>query len=242
MNFEILGYPINANFINAIEIIILYVLIFFFIKYILLGSINIQIKLLICTFILTVIILESLNTSINYHNIFIVRYKNIIYLTFLLIFFSVFQPELRHLVLKIFNPSKNNKTNANLQNNILAMLYPLKKNKIGALLVIQSSISIEPYMTSYVELDSKISPEILQSIFSKTSILHDGAVIISNGRIKYAKVFFKFMDSDIKDTSIGARHRAAIYISSQTDAEVYVISEERGTISYCKNGILKEIN
>ncbi|MFN7182308.1 MAG: DNA integrity scanning protein DisA nucleotide-binding domain protein, partial [Planctomycetota bacterium] len=71
--------------------------------------------------------------------------------------------------------------------------------------------------------------------------LHDGAVVVIGDRIKYAKVFFKFVDSQIPDNRLGARHRAGIYISEQTDAEVFVVSEERNIISHCKNGILTEL-
>lgn len=201
---------------------------------------NTQLKLLIGVVLIVVIALESLNASTNYHNIFIVKYRNIIYMALLLIFLSAFQPELRYLILKISNLTKNEVSNKNNQINILEMLKPLKEKQIGAFLVIQNSISIEPYMISYTELDSKISSEILQSIFTKTSILHDGAVIISNDRIKYAKVFFKSIDSNIQNNNLGARHRAALYLSTQTDADIYVVSEERGTISYCKNGKLSE--
>lgn len=240
MNIQVLGYTIHIDSISIIEIIALYLLIFFFIKYILLRPINSQIKIAVCAFILTILILESLSVSITYKNVFMVKYRNIIYLFLLLVFFSVFQPELRYLTLKIFDMVKKKKVNPEIQNNIIEMLKPLKEKGLGALLVIQNSVSVEPYLTSYTELDSKISPEILQSIFAKTSVLHDGAVIILNGRIKYARAFFKFTETTTQDSKLGARHRTAIYISTQTDADVYVLSEERGTISHCKNGVLVE--
>jgi len=78
----------------------------------------------------------------------------------------------------------------------------------------------------------------LVSLFVPESVnkLHDGAVIIRNLRIAKAGVFFPMPESRIVDTSLGSRHRAALGITEETDAVVVIVSEERGTISFCFNG------
>ncbi len=242
MNLNIFGYSIYINLISILEILIIYLMIFLFIKFVLLARIGIQVKLLICLFIGLVIVLEIVSRTLSYSNIFIVKYRSIIYIGFIVIFLSVFQPELRYVILKTFNLYKKSKIPYNNISNVMELLKPLQEKKMGALIVLENSISVEPYITSHIEVDSKLTSEILLSIFSKLSILHDGAVVISGDRVKYAKVFFKFVDSQISDSRLGARHRAAIFISTQTDADVFVISEERNTISHCKNGTLNEIH
>ena len=80
--------------------------------------------------------------------------------------------------------------------------------------------------------------ELLVSLFLPESLnkLHDGAVVIRNLRIAKAGVFFPMPDTKILDKSLGSRHRAALGITEETDAVVVVVSEERGTISFCFNG------
>jgi hypothetical protein len=87
-------------------------------------------------------------------------------------------------------------------------------------------------------LDAAISSELLVSLFIPEGInkLHDGAVIIRNYRIAKAGVFFPMPDTRVVDESFGSRHRAALGITEETDAVVVVVSEERGTISFCFNG------
>src|ERR1019366_5486247 len=87
-------------------------------------------------------------------------------------------------------------------------------------------------------IDSAVQRELLVSIFLPESLnkLHDGAVVIRNLRIAKAGVFFPMPDTKVLDKSLGSRHRAALGITEETDAVVVVVSEERGTISFCFNG------
>jgi len=87
-------------------------------------------------------------------------------------------------------------------------------------------------------IDASVQRELLVSLFLPESLnkLHDGAVVIRNLRISRAGVFFPMPDTKILDKSLGSRHRAAVGITEETDAVVVVVSEERGTISFCFNG------
>src|SRR5262249_15919515 len=86
--------------------------------------------------------------------------------------------------------------------------------------------------------DANVQRELLVGIFLPESLnkLHDGAVVIRNLRIAKAGVFFPMPDTKVLDKSLGSRHRAALGITEETDAVVVVVSEERGTISFCFNG------
>jgi hypothetical protein len=87
-------------------------------------------------------------------------------------------------------------------------------------------------------LDAAVTSELLVSLFIPEGInkLHDGAVIIRNYRIAKAGVFFPMPEARVLDESFGSRHRAALGITEETDAVVVIVSEERGTISFCFNG------
>jgi diadenylate cyclase len=235
---QLFNTPIVIDAMSIIEILLLYIAVFFIIRFLFFSKTSLPMRLSAGVFILIVLVLEYLSYTIHEQVILIVKYRYIVYVSVILIYILVFQPELRHIVIKTFGFRK---TNSNEPLEIVEILKELKQRNCGAFLVVENSISVQPFITSYIEIDSKLSKELIISIFSKSSILHDGAVVIERDKIKYAKVFFKFVDNEVNDVNIGARHRAAIYISEQTDCDAYVVSEERGTISYYKHGKLENL-
>jgi diadenylate cyclase len=114
----------------------------------------------------------------------------------------------------------------------------LSKNKIGALIAIEKETPLRVYVESGVFLDANISSEIIQSIFTPTSILHDGGVIIQHGRIAAAGCLFPLTDNQELSRIFGTRHRAAVSLSEETDAIVIIVSEERGDMSLAYKGKL----
>ncbi|MFN3402961.1 MAG: diadenylate cyclase CdaA [Cytophagaceae bacterium] len=106
----------------------------------------------------------------------------------------------------------------------------------GALIVFSKSSELKFYAESGDILDAVISKRLLLSIFQKNSPLHDGAVIISNNRIKAARCILPVSENDQLPAQFGLRHRAAIGITEVTDAIVLVVSEETGQISLAVNG------
>lgn len=115
----------------------------------------------------------------------------------------------------------------------------LVKNKEGALIVFQHGIPLKEYIENGVKLDSVMSKELLISIFHGKGPLHDGAVIAVNGRIAAAACILP-TSFESKDKNLGTRHKAAIGLTDHTDASVIVVSEERGMISFAKNGRLEK--
>ncbi|MFL5730269.1 MAG: diadenylate cyclase CdaA [Cytophagaceae bacterium] len=112
----------------------------------------------------------------------------------------------------------------------------LGSSNTGALIVFAKSSELKFYAESGDILDAQISKRLIISIFQKTSPLHDGAMIISNGRIKAARCILPVSESSELPASFGLRHRAAIGMTEVTDSIVLVVSEETGQISLSVNG------
>ncbi|SFB52170.1 diadenylate cyclase CdaA [Algoriphagus aquimarinus] len=111
----------------------------------------------------------------------------------------------------------------------------LAGSNTGALMVISKSTELKFYAESGDILDAELSKRLLISIFNKYSPLHDGAVIIHNGKIKAARCILPVTEREVP-AQFGLRHRAAIGMSEATDAIVLIVSEETGQLSMSKNG------
>ena len=115
----------------------------------------------------------------------------------------------------------------------------LAKAKIGGIIAVQREVDLSAHVDDGTQLDAQISPELLATIFSPYSPLHDGAVIVRQDRIaSAAAVILRLSQSPLIDRAMGTRHRAAIGLSEETDALVVVISEETGQISLAHRGLL----
>lgn len=112
----------------------------------------------------------------------------------------------------------------------------LSEKKIGALIVFEREIRLKEFIEGAVIIDSKVTKELLISIFNPKSPLHDGAVIISKGKILAAGVVLPLSTNPDIAKDLGTRHRAAIGITEITDAIAIVVSEETGYISLAVSG------
>ncbi len=112
----------------------------------------------------------------------------------------------------------------------------LSGKKIGALIVIEREMEVDNYLEVGTEIDAKVSSEIIMSIFLPYSPIHDGAVIIRQGKLTMAGCFLPLSRNPDLSKTLGTRHRAAIGLSEVTDAVVLVVSEETGAISVAHGG------
>ena len=116
----------------------------------------------------------------------------------------------------------------------------LARHRIGALIAFEQDANLDEFVGVHKghSLDAQVTCQLLVSLFIPEAVnkLHDGAVIIRNYRIAKAGVFFPMPEGRVADDSFGSRHRAALGITEETDAVVVIVSEERGTISFCFNG------
>jgi diadenylate cyclase len=114
----------------------------------------------------------------------------------------------------------------------------LAHKRVGALIVFERDALLDEFIDEGTILDAAVSKELLYSIFipSYENPMHDGAVVIRDGRVHQAGAFLPLTASTKLDKTLGTRHRAAIGLSEETDAAVVVVSEERGSVSLCFNG------
>ncbi len=116
----------------------------------------------------------------------------------------------------------------------------LARHRIGALITFEQDANLDEFVGAHKGhvVDAQVTAELLVSLFVPEGInkLHDGSVVIRNYRIAKAGVFFPMPEGRVMDQSFGSRHRAALGITEETDAVVVIVSEERGTISFCFNG------
>ena len=117
----------------------------------------------------------------------------------------------------------------------------LANRRMGALIVIRRNDKLDEYVGSGMLFDSQIKSEILVALFSRTSPVHDGAVVVSNGRIRRVKTILSLKTDGEVPMGIGTRHRSALGITEKTDAIALVVSEERGEISVAYRGTLVKI-
>ena len=164
--------------------------------------------------------------------------------TGLLAMVIIFQPELRrglfvlgrYPLLRAFVKSQD----APLADALAKAAETLARDLTGALIVLEREVSLEPMIESGTRLDAEISDLLLASLFFKNSPLHDGAVIIRQGRIAAAGCQLPLGQlPDDADHRLGMRHRAALSVSEETDALVLVVSEETGRISVVSGGTLE---
>ena len=122
---------------------------------------------------------------------------------------------------------------------ICTAVCDLALDKTGALIVFERSTKLGEYIRSGTVLNADISPRMIKNIFFNKAPLHDGAVIVRDGRIHAAGCFLPLPTNNEIDREFGTRHRAAIGMSENSDAIVVVVSEETGIISLAKGGQLQ---
>ncbi|MBI3500809.1 MAG: TIGR00159 family protein [Bacteroidetes bacterium] len=161
----------------------------------------------------------------------------------------VFQPELRRFLLLIGTPeilerfafwnkffkTKKKIFSSDLQS-IIKACKEMSETKTGALIILATNSDLGFYIKTGEQMDAKVSAKTLESIFYKNSPLHDGAVIISNGKIRAARCVLPITERDDFPSHLGMRHRAAAGITEASDALAIIVSEQTGEISLAKEG------
>lgn len=156
--------------------------------------------------------------------------------------FIIFQPELRLALSKLRVKGKKYREFQEFDaflDNLANSIYKFSEKQIGALLVLENVDSYEDYASSAVKLNANFSSELLESIFTTTTPLHDGAVVIRGTTIVAAGTILPLAHEGAQlSKSMGTRHRAALGTSQKTDALIIVVSEETGKVSIAREGIM----
>jgi diadenylate cyclase len=153
----------------------------------------------------------------------------------------IFQPEIRRVLAELGSQRLflfNRTAEASLDTLVEAMTE-MSHKRMGALIAIKRGITLMPFAETGVELDAKISSELLATIFHPKTALHDGGAIVDSDRLLAAGCVFPVSQREVKNRALGLRHRAAIGVTEETDAIALVVSEESGALSLCFKGNLE---
>jgi diadenylate cyclase len=160
----------------------------------------------------------------------------------LVIAVAAFQPELRRALIRIGQPKFLWGSSGQLSRaieEIVTAVAECSASRTGAIIVIERQVALGEFILTGVSLDAKVTTELLRTIFYPGTPLHDMAVVIRGDRLVAARVQLPLAESGSHDRSdLGSRHRAALGISTGSDALVIVVSEETGIISIAENGAL----
>ena len=157
----------------------------------------------------------------------------------------VFQPEIRSLLAKMGSSQLftfNRYERVEFMESFIEAVTELSNKRIGALFAMERGISLKEHRETGVELDAEFSKELAMTIFFPKTALHDGGMVIAERRVAAAGCVFPVSAKELKDRTLGLRHRAAIGLTEVTDALAVVVSEETGSISVCVDGrIFKDL-
>ena len=235
---------LEISFIDVTDIILVAVLLYFLYKLVK-GTVAINIFLGIVIIYLIWVLTDALNMDVL---------SNILGKFISVGFFAlivVFQQEIRKFLLLLGSTNYTSRKSLiryfnflGQQNDVVKLdlsrltsaCEKMASEKTGAIIVLERSNSLDFLKNTGDKTEIKLSSQILETIFFKNSPLHDGAVIIKDNTITATRVVLPVSESSSISKRYGLRHRAGAGISEKTDAVVIVISEQRGQITYIKNG------
>ena len=173
----------------------------------------------------------------------------------------IFQPEIRKFLMRLGSKYMNsrqgkaildrilgknrrsaNTGNAEAVNDLAQACRRMSEEKTGALIVIGNKASLEEIISTGDRIDAAIHRRLIMNLFFKNSPLHDGALVITGGRITAARCTLPITERTNIPANFGMRHKAAIGITEETDADAIVVSEETGNISFVKGGTVTPIH
>lgn len=161
----------------------------------------------------------------------------------LIIAVAAFQPEIRRVLIRIGQPrfwsgSSRRPSQANEQ--VILAVMELSAGRTGAIIVFERRVALGEFIETGIRVDAIVTAELLRTVFYPGTALHDMAVIIRGDRLIAARVQLPLAEAGSMDgVALGSRHRAAVGITTGSDAVCVVVSEESGTISVAQNGRLR---
>ncbi len=159
----------------------------------------------------------------------------------------LFQPELRRMLDHLGNMRLSNFLGGGKQeaemtqiiNQTVLACEVMSRERVGALIVFARDNLLEEYLKTGTKIDGQVSEQLIRNVFFPKAALHDGAMIVRDGRVAAAGCVLPLSSSDRLSADLGTRHRAGVGISEVSDAVVVIVSEETGTISVAVGGMLK---
>lgn len=155
----------------------------------------------------------------------------------------IFQPELRSALARL-GQSRMLRPFTRLEESqvvdeLVQAVDQLARSKIGAIIAIEQEVGLDEYAEAGSSVEARVSAEMIATIFTPYSPLHDGAVLVAGDQIRAAGAILPLTQYPLVDRSLGTRHRAALGLSEETDAVVIVVSEETSRVSVARRGRLE---
>lgn len=232
---------LNMSFMDMLDILMVAIIIYLAFRW-MRGSSAINIFVAIITLLILRLIVVAFNMKLMASLLGTVLDVGVLALI------VIFQPEIRHFLIRlgngrsIFNAilgNKDERMNSATVNEIVEACSIMSEQKTGALIVIPHKNTLQYIVETGDKIDAAVSSRLLMNLFFKNSPLHDGAVIVKGERVAAARCTLPITGRIDIPAHYGMRHKAAIGISEESDAEVIVVSEETGTISYVRNGAVQ---
>lgn len=224
---------IGFSWLDAVDILIVTALVFTVIRF----FTNTK-SLPMLTGLMLILILAVLSNVLNLPTMKIIMHG--LRDMWIIVFIIIFQPEIRRALI---NLGKSSRFGYFIQEAIEVVseevskaIIQLSDKRIGALIAIERKVPLDAYIRTGIKMEAVVSSDLLVSIFSIYSPLHDGAVIIQEDRIVAAKSILPLTDHPDLSPTLGTRHRAAIGLTEETDAICLAVSEETGSISIAVGG------
>ncbi|MCB1070315.1 MAG: diadenylate cyclase CdaA [Kiritimatiellae bacterium] len=221
---------------GVVEIIVLAVA-FYYVLLFISGTRGAQV---LTGLVLLLVFLTVLTQVVQLNTLNWILQRSPVYLAFAML--VIFQPEIRRVLEELGRRHRftaSNHQTAPFIEGMMHAVHRMSEQKIGCLIAVERTHDLTPYETTGVPLNSALSPELLINLFYPRTPLHDGGVIIRNGRIASAACVFPVSHKTDLSKALGTRHRAAIGLSEETDAVVLVVSEETGAMSVAFKGKLR---
>ncbi len=238
----------SFNWVNTFEVLLIVGIVFAFYKKFIKNTQSERLVRGIFFLVLAWLFSEILNIlELNILGVFIRSLVALIALSLIVIF----QPELRRFlgylgqpgfISKALMSSSNNKSSVKIDTvkEVIEAVKYLSKVRTGALIVFQKEISASSYFDVGTKINADVSTELILTIFHPNTPLHDGAMVIKDGKILSAGVLLPLTEDPKLSWKYGTRHRAAIGMSEVSDSACLVVSEETGDVSMSMDGTLKK--
>lgn len=186
--------------------------------------------------------------AVSYGIAYVLQLSMIIYLLTLAFSYGViallvvFAPEIRAALAQLgrsrFSHFFGRMKEAEVGDRVSEAIERLSRSGVGAIIAIEREVSLDEYVHSGSEMQAKVSADLIATIFTPYSPLHDGAVIIRGDTIVGAACILPLSQTSLIDRSLGTRHRAALGLTEETDALVFVVSEQTAAIAVASGGRL----